>query len=164
MVIAAEIAAQVALAIGDVEFEHVAPLPFCLDRIDNRYLWEHEMAGSSPKLKRRPSDYIRENIIITTSGMNFAPPLQLAVSVLERPGQREPSTMRTRTTQAVDVRHDPAIAVGQRVVLSGLDACGRRGPGPARARGRAERATLRTGRCPVTDTPTASRRWNKAGK
>ena len=57
-------------------------LPFCLDRIDNRYLWEHEMAGSSPKLKRRPSDYIRENVIITTSGMNFAPPLQLAVSVL----------------------------------------------------------------------------------
>lgn len=34
----------------------------------------------------------------------------LVVSVLERPGQREPSTMRTWTTHAVDVRHDPTIA------------------------------------------------------
>lgn len=37
---------------------------------------------------------------------------KLVVSVLERPGQREPSTMRMWTTQAVDVRHDPTIAGG----------------------------------------------------
>jgi 5-carboxyvanillate decarboxylase len=57
-------------------------LPFCLDRIDNRYYWEIEIAGSTPKLKRRPSDYFRENIIVTTSGMNFALPLRLALSML----------------------------------------------------------------------------------
>jgi 2,3-dihydroxybenzoate decarboxylase len=57
-------------------------LPFHLDRIDNRYYWEHEMAGAAPKLKRKPSDYFRENIIVTTSGMNFAPPLRLALSML----------------------------------------------------------------------------------
>jgi hypothetical protein len=32
--------------------------------------------------------------------------------VLDRPGQREPSTMRMWMTQAVDVRHDPTIAAG----------------------------------------------------
>jgi hypothetical protein len=37
---------------------------------------------------------------------------KLVVSVLERPGQREPFAMRTWTTQAVDVRHDPMIASG----------------------------------------------------
>jgi hypothetical protein len=37
---------------------------------------------------------------------------KLVVSVLERPGQREPSAMRTWTTQAVDVRHDPTTAAG----------------------------------------------------
>jgi hypothetical protein len=35
---------------------------------------------------------------------------KLVVSVLERPGQREPAAMRTWTTHAVDVRHDPTIA------------------------------------------------------
>jgi 5-carboxyvanillate decarboxylase len=57
-------------------------LPFCLDRIDNRYYWENEMAGAAPKLKRRPSDYIRENVAVTTSGMNFAPPLRMTMEVL----------------------------------------------------------------------------------
>ena len=32
--------------------------------------------------------------------------------MLERPGQRDPFTMRTWTTQTVDVRHDPTIAAG----------------------------------------------------
>jgi len=57
-------------------------LPFCLDRIDNRYVWENEMSGVTPKLKRRPSDYIRENVTVTTSGMNFAAPLRMTMEVL----------------------------------------------------------------------------------
>jgi 5-carboxyvanillate decarboxylase len=57
-------------------------LPFCLDRVDNRYVWEHDMAGTRSKLKRNPSDYFRENVVITTSGMNFAPPLQLSLEML----------------------------------------------------------------------------------
>jgi 2,3-dihydroxybenzoate decarboxylase len=57
-------------------------LPFCLDRIDNRYYWENEMAGVKPKLKRKPSDYIRENVAVTTSGMNFAPPLRMTIEVM----------------------------------------------------------------------------------
>jgi 2,3-dihydroxybenzoate decarboxylase len=57
-------------------------LPFCLDRIDNRYYWENEMAGVAPKLKRRPSDYIRENVAVTTSGMNFGPPLRMTMEVM----------------------------------------------------------------------------------
>jgi len=57
-------------------------LPFHLDRIDNRYYWEHEMAGIPPKLKRKPSDYVRDNIIVTTSGMNFSPPLLMTIQML----------------------------------------------------------------------------------
>jgi 2,3-dihydroxybenzoate decarboxylase len=57
-------------------------LPFCLDRIDNRYVWENEMAGVAPKLQRRPSDYIRENVTVTTSGMNFAAPLRMTMEVM----------------------------------------------------------------------------------
>jgi 5-carboxyvanillate decarboxylase len=57
-------------------------LPFFLDRIDNRYFWEHEMAAMPPRLKRKPSDYIRENIVVTTSGMNYAAPLLLTIQTL----------------------------------------------------------------------------------
>jgi 5-carboxyvanillate decarboxylase len=57
-------------------------LPFHLDRIDNRYFWEHEMAGAAPALKRKPSDYVRDNIVVTTSGMNYAPPLHMTVQML----------------------------------------------------------------------------------
>ena len=57
-------------------------LPFHLDRIDNRYFWEHEMAGRAPALKRKPSDYLRDNIVVTTSGMNFAAPLMMTIQTL----------------------------------------------------------------------------------
>ncbi|HEY3916635.1 MAG TPA: amidohydrolase family protein [Stellaceae bacterium] len=57
-------------------------LPFFLDRIDNRYFWEHEMAARPPQLKRKPSDYIRDNIVVTTSGMNFAAPLLMTIQTL----------------------------------------------------------------------------------
>jgi len=57
-------------------------LPFHLDRIDNRYYWEHQMAGMAPKLKRKPSDYVRDNIVVTTSGMNFSPPLLMTIQML----------------------------------------------------------------------------------
>jgi 5-carboxyvanillate decarboxylase len=57
-------------------------LPFHLDRIDNRYYWENEMAGVAPKLKRKPSDYVRDNVIVTTSGMNFSPPLLMTIQMV----------------------------------------------------------------------------------
>lgn len=57
-------------------------LPFFVDRIDNRFFWEHEMAAVPPKLKRKPSDYIRENIVVTTSGMNFSAPLLMTIQTL----------------------------------------------------------------------------------
>ncbi|MGH7090362.1 MAG: amidohydrolase family protein [Stellaceae bacterium] len=57
-------------------------IPFHLDRIDNRFFWEHEMAGTAPQLKRKPSDYVRDNIAITTSGANFVPPLLMTIGTL----------------------------------------------------------------------------------
>jgi 2,3-dihydroxybenzoate decarboxylase len=57
-------------------------LPFFIDRIDNRYFWEHDMAAVPPRLKRKPSDYIRQNIVVTTSGMNYPGPLLLTIQTL----------------------------------------------------------------------------------
>ncbi|HYK62206.1 MAG TPA: amidohydrolase family protein [Bryobacteraceae bacterium] len=59
-------------------------LPYWLFRIDfmharmvaaNRY-------GSVRKLEKKPSDYLRENFYVTTSGMAWAPPILYAQSVL----------------------------------------------------------------------------------
>src|SRR5580704_10166336 len=44
---------------------------------------------------------------IATYGPDSSLATKLVVSVVDRPGQRDPSAMRTWTTQAVDVRHDP---------------------------------------------------------
>lgn len=57
-------------------------IPFTLDRIDNRYLWELGMDGITPTLKKLPSQYFRDNIIVTTSGMNYRLPLMLTVELL----------------------------------------------------------------------------------
>ena len=47
---------------------------------------------------------------IATYGSDSGLATKLVVSVLERPGQRDPSATHTWTTQGDDVRHDPAIA------------------------------------------------------
>jgi 5-carboxyvanillate decarboxylase len=57
-------------------------IPFTLDRIDNRYLWETEMAGMARQIKRLPSEYFRDNIIVTTSGMNYRLPLMMTIETL----------------------------------------------------------------------------------
>ena len=59
-------------------------LPYSLFRIDfmhNRMVAANRYAGVQ-KLQRKPSDYIRENIYITTSGMAWEPPILYAQSVL----------------------------------------------------------------------------------
>jgi len=40
------------------------------------------MAGRTPKLKRKPSDYLRDNLVVTTSGANYAPPLLMTMQAL----------------------------------------------------------------------------------
>ncbi|HLI19775.1 MAG TPA: amidohydrolase family protein, partial [Stellaceae bacterium] len=57
-------------------------IPFSLDRIDNRYLWETGISGLPRKIKRLPSEYFRDNIIVTTSGMNFRLPLMMTIEAL----------------------------------------------------------------------------------
>src|SRR5712691_1826687 len=47
---------------------------------------------------------------IATYGPDSTLATKLVVSVLGRSGRRDPTATRTWTTQAVDVRHDPAIA------------------------------------------------------
>jgi 5-carboxyvanillate decarboxylase len=54
-------------------------LPFLLDRIDNRYQWQFATFGLRPTLKRLPSEYFRDNFVITTSGMNYRAPVEAAV-------------------------------------------------------------------------------------
>lgn len=55
-------------------------LPFFIDRIDIRYA----MDGSPMRttLKQRPSDYLKRNFILTTSGMNYAPSVRQAIAVM----------------------------------------------------------------------------------
>jgi 5-carboxyvanillate decarboxylase len=59
-------------------------LPYWLFRIDfmhNRMVTANRYA-SVRKLQRNPSDYVRENIWVTTSGMAWEPPILYAQSVL----------------------------------------------------------------------------------
>jgi 5-carboxyvanillate decarboxylase len=56
-------------------------LPFWLSRIDNRYKGQALM-GVNKRLARLPSEYFRDNFVITTSGMMDEAALRLAISVL----------------------------------------------------------------------------------
>ncbi|MBI2994790.1 MAG: amidohydrolase family protein, partial [Gammaproteobacteria bacterium] len=56
-------------------------IPWSLYRLD----WMHARASvrmDRPKLKKKPSDYFKQNFYITTSGVNWDPPLLLAIQVL----------------------------------------------------------------------------------
>ena len=56
-------------------------IPFWLDRIDNRHLlWQK--VGSSVKLKHLPSEYFKNNFYISTSGMCYQAPFELALKTL----------------------------------------------------------------------------------
>lgn len=56
-------------------------LPFWLQRIDNRYALQVKIGAVAP-LARKPSDYFRDNFVITTSGVTTNPALRLAIDVL----------------------------------------------------------------------------------
>jgi len=54
-------------------------LPYWLPRIDNRYRFN--LRGPAT-LRKLPGDYIRENLWVTTSGMNYWPQLEMTMKVL----------------------------------------------------------------------------------
>jgi 2,3-dihydroxybenzoate decarboxylase len=56
-------------------------LPFWLQRIDNRFQLQRKI-GSAPKLARLPSEYFRDNFLITTAGVTSMPALRLSLDVL----------------------------------------------------------------------------------
>jgi 5-carboxyvanillate decarboxylase len=55
-------------------------LPYWMYRID--YMQENSRASFMPKLKMKPSDYMKRNLYITTSGVPWAPAITMAQSVL----------------------------------------------------------------------------------
>ncbi len=57
-------------------------IPFFLDRIDTHHGYGGGWGHRSRALQRRPSEYFREQFCITTSGMNWAPALRLAIDTL----------------------------------------------------------------------------------
>lgn len=59
-------------------------LPYWLFRIDfmHRRMVQSNRYASVKKLNRAPSDYLKENFYVTTSGMAWAPPILYAQSVL----------------------------------------------------------------------------------
>ena len=56
-------------------------IPFWLDRIDNRYSLQVKI-GAVEEMPKLPSEYFRENFLITTSGMPFREPMKLACDAL----------------------------------------------------------------------------------
>jgi 5-carboxyvanillate decarboxylase len=59
-------------------------LPYWFFRIDfmhNRMVMSNRYANVKP-LKRKPSDYLKDNVYVTTSGMAWAPPILYAQAVL----------------------------------------------------------------------------------
>lgn len=55
-------------------------LPYFMDRLDVRY--REEGVAARVVLKKKPSDYIRENFHVTSSGMNWAPAIEFCQRVL----------------------------------------------------------------------------------
>jgi 5-carboxyvanillate decarboxylase len=56
-------------------------LPYFLDRIDNRYEFEYNLTGAK-RLQRKPSDYLKQNVHYTTSGMNYWPQVKMMIDVV----------------------------------------------------------------------------------
>jgi 2,3-dihydroxybenzoate decarboxylase len=56
-------------------------IPFWLDRIDNRYTLQTKI-GAVEEMPKLPSEYFRENFLITTAGMPFREPMKLACDTL----------------------------------------------------------------------------------
>jgi 5-carboxyvanillate decarboxylase len=57
-------------------------LPYWLYRIDHMQQNVREASRGAKKLKKRPSDYMKENIYITTSGVAWEPAITFAQKVL----------------------------------------------------------------------------------
>lgn len=55
-------------------------IPFWLWRFD--YMHKHTSRGQRPDLKQEPSDYFKQNFMITTSGMNWDASLKFCLEVL----------------------------------------------------------------------------------
>jgi 5-carboxyvanillate decarboxylase len=56
-------------------------LPFWLYRIDHNFLRTRPFMERTP-LKQAPGDYFRQNFMVTTSGVNWHPPLKFCLEVL----------------------------------------------------------------------------------
>jgi 2,3-dihydroxybenzoate decarboxylase len=56
-------------------------LPYFLQRIDNRYEFEMGLRGNRT-LKRKPSEYLRQNMHFTSSGMNYWPQVRMMIDVV----------------------------------------------------------------------------------
>lgn len=59
-------------------------LPLWLDRLDDRHRFfaSVDSAGIVPRIRRKPSDYIRSQMYMTTSGQNFIQPVMFIVQVM----------------------------------------------------------------------------------
>jgi predicted TIM-barrel fold metal-dependent hydrolase len=57
-------------------------LPFILQRIDFPFLRAHFDDSTRPKIKKRPSEYIKEQVLVTTSGMPFKPAFECTRAAL----------------------------------------------------------------------------------
>jgi predicted TIM-barrel fold metal-dependent hydrolase len=57
-------------------------LPFILERIDFPYVRPHFDPEARPDIAHKPSEYIKERVFVTTSGMPFLPALRCTIDAL----------------------------------------------------------------------------------
>ena len=59
-------------------------IPFALERIDDRFaaMPAHYKSKLPRKIKRKPSEYFKENFVVTSSGQNWKPAVQFCQQVL----------------------------------------------------------------------------------
>ena len=103
-------------------------IPYWLSRIDNRYLLQVKIGAVEP-LQRLPSEYFRENFLITTSGVMSASVLTLCLAELgaerilfaaDYPYESVEDSVRFMDEVAIDAATRQAIYAGNAQRLFGL--------------------------------------------
>ena len=103
-------------------------LPFWLPRIDNRYLALGVRDGKPP-IERLPSEYVRENIWVTSSGMNYWPQLEMTLKVMgedrvlyatDYPFERQGEAVAAAEAMPLSARQKKAFFEGNAARVFGL--------------------------------------------
>lgn len=108
-------------------------IPFSLDRIDNRFAYmPQKYKDTLPRsLERRPSEYFRDNFVVSSSGQNWAPAVHFCQQVLgadkvlfgvDYPFEDQPATVARANEIPMDDGSRRAFLYGNAERVFGLQA------------------------------------------